>query len=485
VPITKSKIDITDERIFGNDAGDDEKEHLLNHYFLEQVEFNRFYDPSIAFRVVKARKGTGKSALLKRTQAIAAKESSKNITLWCKGADIKPDTSNHAVASNLIDAWKQKICTRINREIGNRISLAGSDDAISLVEASELDGFRERNIVSALADRLKVKIKDAAGVPERQRIPIANDSALLERYSQDSSLVFWLLVDDIDATFKNDEESRKLLSAFFSACRDLVQRVNGLVIRCSVRTDVWTILRSTDEALDKCEQYVFNLRWDDAGVGKILENKIYTFFTLTAPELTSFASTDVSVRKREAYKLIFPSNYEWGRGKQIDSRRFLALYSQGRPRWTAKLCRSAALRAVRRGSERIEAVHINAELSSYSLQRRQDLVGEHTHEYSEFNSLLQVFADWQKKFTSQELLKRISERHIAKIVPPAVKPDPVYLAHLLYRSGFINAVKINKQTGKAQYFEYEDRPTLLMSRGNLDEGCDWEIPMFLRKEFGV
>ena len=483
-----SKIDITDERIFGNDAGDDEKEVILNHYFLEQAEFNRFYDANVPFRVVKARKGIGKSSLLRRTRTIAADEAAKNIVLWCTGADIRPDMANAAVSENLIDAWKQRICSRINRELGARIKLAMRDDEISLVEASEVEGFRERNIVSALADRLKLKLgigESLTVAAERERPVVKADIALLERYAAGSAQVFWLLIDDIDATFKNTAENRALLSAFFSACRDLVQRVSGLVIRCSVRTDVWTILRTSDEALDKCEQYVFNLRWDERGVSTILENMVYSYFTLVEPNLVALNSKDEAGRRKEAYRLIFPSTYTWGGDKAIDSKRFLAIYSQGRPRWTTKLCRAAALKAARRGGDRIELRDLNAELGAYSLQRRQDIVGEHSHEYSDFNALLQIFADWKKRFTTPELLKRISELHIAKLVPPALKPDPVYLAHLLFRSGFINAVRLNKRTNKADHYEFEDRPTLLISRGNLDEGCEWEIPLFLRKEFGV
>lgn len=476
--------DLTDERIFGNDAGDDEDIDLLNHYFLEQRSFERFYDGQVPLRIVTARKGTGKSALLRRARSIAENSARKNITISVKGADIMPDTSSPSVSSNLIDAWKQKICTRINREIGARIKLAANDDTITLVEASELDGFRQRNIVSALADRMKLQLQAGSLSLETGKLAAANDVALLERYSKEEDYVVWLFVDDIDATFRNTPDNRAVIGAFFSACRDLVQRVTGLVIRCSVRTDVWTIVHASDEALDKCEQYIYNLRWDNQGVEEILINKVYSYFALTNPSDLVFKSASEQEKKLESLRAIFPTWYSWGKGGRISPSRFLSLLSQGRPRWTSKLCRASAEHAFRARHVLVEEGDVQAKLASYSLKRRQDLVSEHSYEYPEFNSLLQIFANWKRKFTSQELLKRVNEFHIKRIPGTGQKPDPVALAHLLYRAGFINAVR-QRPKAKPEYYEFEDRPGLLMSRGDLDEGCDWEIPMFLRKEFGI
>lgn len=472
-------IDLADERIFGNDAGDDEDIELLNRYFVEQVSFNRFYDQSVPFRIVTARKGTGKSALLRRAKALADNFAAKNITLSVKGADIRPDVSDPSVAANLIDAWKQRICTRINREIGSKIKIAAGDDSITLVEASELDGFRERNIVSALADRIKLKIEAGAAKLELGKIAAVNDPALLERFSREGDYTFWLFVDDIDATFRNNLEDKALIAAFFSACRDMVQRVNGLVIRCSVRTDVWTIAHGFDESLDKCEQYVFNLRWDVIGVENILLKKVKAYFDLFAPD-----ELGTGARELDAFHAVFPRTFQWGRDGGISSQKYLSIFSQGRPRWTSKLCRAAALRAAKNGHVKVEESDLRSELIRYSLRRRQDLVGEHSYEYAEFNSLLQIFHRWQKRFKTSDLLRRIVELHIKKMPGQGEKPDPVVLAHLLYRAGFMNAAR-QRRDGKSEYFEFEDRPGLLTSRGDLDEGCEWEIPMFLRKEFDV
>jgi hypothetical protein len=60
---------------FGNEAGDDVDPDELVEYFVEQDAFLKFLDPRKKLLVATARKGVGKSALLKWTAAkVAAKD---------------------------------------------------------------------------------------------------------------------------------------------------------------------------------------------------------------------------------------------------------------------------------------------------------------------------------------------------------------------------------------------------------------------------
>lgn len=472
-------VDLTDERLFGNDAGDDEDETALNFYFYERPEFLRFYDRSNALRIVKARKGTGKSALLRRTESVARQGSPDDLFVICKGPEIFPDFSIEKNATNPVLAWQQSICARINRELGAKIKVAMTDDEMSLVEASEIDSFRGRNLVSALSDRLLKKLPIPGIEAERTRLPIGDEVQLLSRYAAGEDKSVWFVVDDIDATFKNTENNRARLSAFFSACRDLAQKVKGLTLRIAVRTDVWTLLRGSDEALDKCDQYVFNLRWSTEQVAYILISKVDAYFQLYAKPIVA-TEVGEAARKSQAFRSVFQQKYPWGRDDRIESQTYVALYSQGRPRWSATLCRSAALKAEARGHIKIDEPDIKSALPTYSAQRRLDLVGEHSQEYRDMNGLIQVFSGWKKSFTTQEMLARISTEHTKKSTDSEVRSaDAVQLAHLLFRSGAITAV--SRGSGKKlKRLDYEDRPTLLTSRASLDEGFDWEIPMFLR-----
>ncbi|MGX5728979.1 P-loop ATPase, Sll1717 family [Pseudoxanthomonas beigongshangi] len=471
-------IDLTDDRIFGNDAGDDEDERVLERYFFERPEFLRFYDRANTLRIVKARKGTGKSALLRRTESVAKREHPSDVFVVCKGPEIFPDFSQQRNIENPVLAWQQSICARINRALGASIKVAMTDDQMSLVEAAEIDSFRGRNIVSALSDRLLKKLPvPGSGALERHRIPIGDEYQLLQRYASDESSSVWFLVDDVDATFRNTTTNKANLSAFFSACRDLAQKVRGLTLRIAVRTDVWTLLRGADEALDKCDQYVFNLRWSNEQVAYILVSKVDAYFQIYRPEI-AVPGAGEAARKAHSYRMIFQQKYPWGRDKQIDSQTYIALYSQGRPRWSSNLCRAAAVKADSRGHIKIDEPDIKSVLPEYSAQRRLDLTGEHSQEYDHIGSLMQVFSGWRRSFTTQELLGRIHAEHIRKSKEQG-SSDAVQLAHLLFRGGVISAVK--EDGGKrAKRLEFEENPTLLTSRISLDEGYGWEIPMFLR-----
>lgn len=47
-----------------------------------------------------------------------------------------------------------------------------------------------------------------------------------------------------------------------------------------MRTDVWAIIKD-DEALDKCEQYMIDLKWSTEDTGRILANKILTYYEIS------------------------------------------------------------------------------------------------------------------------------------------------------------------------------------------------------------
>ena len=60
------KIDLADETLFGNDAGEDESPEILASYFVDQAAFSRFLRPTNKLSVARAKKGMGKSALLSK-----------------------------------------------------------------------------------------------------------------------------------------------------------------------------------------------------------------------------------------------------------------------------------------------------------------------------------------------------------------------------------------------------------------------------------
>jgi hypothetical protein len=207
---------------FGNEAGDDVSPEDLQHFFVEQKNFRNLYDPKKRLQITHARKGVGKSALiswlaerLKRTapEALVIKVRGSDITRAALGYD-----KNLTTPQDRIHDWMARLCTVINREVGKKIKWAGLDDSILLVEAAEVNGYKQKNIVSSLADRFTKLL----GKYSAEKQSVKNEIELLKR---NTGREVWLLIDDLDATFQKQQSEIIDLCTFFSACRYLCQDI--------------------------------------------------------------------------------------------------------------------------------------------------------------------------------------------------------------------------------------------------------------------
>jgi hypothetical protein len=476
--------DLINPDLFGNDAGEDEIPEVLDSYFLEKPEFSPFFDSAKRLAFVRSRKGMGKSALLRQVYFRRSHLNEGEILIYIKASDLvaMQDVDSSSPAT-LTHGWQQRMCSRVNLELGATIRFAGADDSMTLVESAELAGFRGRNLVSALVDRIKVKAKDIE--ISRERVKMGDSEALLKRYSEKRELNVWLFVDDVDATFLNTETERLKASTFFSACRNLAGSVSGLNIRASVRTDVWAILKQYDEALDKCEQYMLDLKWSTEDSGRILNNKIASFYQRTRgfiPDVEPISKT------------IFTEPFYWG-PRTVQAYRPIHILSAGRPRWATQLCRLAAKNAFQLSRRAIGMSDIKFIMKEYGQSRLSDLYKEHRHQCNKLEVVIESFAGGPARFSTRELLVRLKFNVIDRFGMPTldgidIEPRELGVAHFLYRIGFVNARDDSAAQGEALHFiRFEDRPHLLMGKHNLDDALPWEVhPAYrwvLRIEGGI
>lgn len=468
--------DITSPLLFGNEAGEDEDLQILNSYYVEKPGFRHFYNARNKFQIVRSRKGIGKSALLRKTYYDVAIDGN-DLSIYVKGSDlialqkINSDTPHH-----LIYGWQQRICSRISMEIGKNIKLALSDDKISLVESAELAGFKGRNIVGSLTERIKLKLsKDSIDI---NKIVPQDYQKLLERYFKDSGVKFWLFVDDIDATFVNKEDQRLLISTFFSACRNLVNDVEGLIIRASIRSDVWSVV-GNDEAMDKCEQYMLNLSWSTKETGDILKKKILSYFKSTYHTNLSYKKLNIEVNDGiPIYNLVFKTPFPWGK-RFLPPDKPIHILSAGRPRWAAQLCKLAGKHAEKCRENYIRMTDISGVMDVYGKSRLGDLYKEHSHQCDTLVNIIESFARANRRFTTQELLQHITDKVIRRFGLPKIDGveqgrDSIYIAHFLFRTGFMHG-RDDSGDKELSFINYDERPHLLLSTANLDDGLSWEI----------
>lgn len=497
-------INLTDPRLFGNEAAEDEDPGVLDSYFVEKPEFKIFEDEKVPLSIVRARKGVGKSALLARGAYSKNNESPKPLVISIIGADLvaqRPFKVGNA--SELIYDWQQRICSRINVELGREIGLALDDASISLVEASELSGFKDRNIIGSLLDRLKGKL----GNIETTKLVPQDAQQLLQRYMErHRNRNVWLFIDDVDATFHRTEVECLRLSTFFSACRILTNSVRGLLIRTAVRTDVWTSIRSSDEALDKCEQYIFDQMWSRKGTGSILAKRIKSYLLrrledhwitkdilqnipeerrrlieegLIKPSWAQSESIE-TLKDNQLIRLIFPPHPQWGLHGGAPNETVHVL-SAGRPRWALQLCKLAA-REASTSTHIIRYGHIREILERYGQFRIDDLIKEHFHQCPEIEEIIHAFARQKGRYSTDELLAFIETAiltHIKVHLDSTEAINALPIAHFLFRIGFFSG-RDDRDPPHLTYYRYEEKPHLLKTVTNIDEGLIWSIHPSLR-----
>lgn len=327
------QIDLNDKSLFGNEAGEDEDLDVLNSYFIDHPDFDSFFKESEKLSIVSARKGMGKSALLSRLEYRLRNESeySNPIIIRVKGNDLLGlgdfSSEDHSYLENY---WKQIICKRIIVEIGAKVGFALSSNAISMVEIAEIDGLKSKNIIGGLVSRVVGKLPGVS-VEVKSSLP-ENAKSILEVYqsSHEKSKV-WLLIDDIDAKYTDSKSNQARVGAFFSAARALAFDLTGIVIRTTVRSDVWSCLRHLED-LDKLDQYMIGIFWSKKFMRDILAQRIFAYISKRHPESPE-AKLQLSRDYNKILDLVFMSPIKWQESN--DARLFDAIsaFSNRRPRW--------------------------------------------------------------------------------------------------------------------------------------------------------
>jgi len=468
------------EEIFRTEAAEDEDPKTLNSYFVDKDEYKTFYDAERAFQIVRGRKGMGKSALLSHTGSHWEKD---GIVTRIRGLDLRGEREIPVSSPDAaLFGWQQRICWHLVRTLGTQYDIALSDDRMLLVEQAELANFKGRNIVGSLLSRIKGKIEGAELSPGQ----LTNAKKLLERVTSAHPTKMFLLIDDIDATFLRTREECLRLSTFFSACRLLSRDVEGLAIRVVVRADVWPPLREHDEALDKIEQYITDLQWNEQETLAILAERIRSYCNRNLMPLPPH------LEKRrlshdshfQLLRCAFAETFPWKR-KDANTPPHLVIHtlSSGRPRWALQLCKAAAKSAAAKRHEVITMEDIDASTEAYGQRRISDIVAEHSYECPQIREVITAFANGPAHYKTDELVITIRDRRILPHISPTIDGVPIKrpleIAHFLFRIGFLTA-REELTRDEYRHHNYEDRPSLLQDRGNIDQGMSWEIHPFFR-----
>lgn len=469
----ETEFNLSDPRLFGNDAGEDEDPEVLATHFLRKPTFRHFFDSSVRLAFARGPKGVGKSALLAMVAHDRALAPNAVVVL-VRRPDLseatEPATSEPAV---LVNQWQQLLCRRVIIELGAQLRFAAKDVDIAMVEAAELSGYRPRNWLGTVIDRLRGRL----GPIQVVKLPISSPVFLLKHFLRSRQGVsVWLVIDDLDPTFLDTQEVRLKVAAFFSACRRMTADFPQLIIRASVRSDVWRLLRQADESLDKLEQYAVDISWSRDETRRILVNKIMSYVRIQSPR-SELVERDAS----SAFNTVFEASLRWG-PRSTGMEAALHYLSSARPRWTTQLCRLAGQQAVNRQQNRIGATAVFAAMRAYGRLRLEDLRQEYRNELPDVDRVVHLFQGGQRIYTTQELLDQIEEAYVsydnalesvAKSGSPS-RRSAIDIAQMLYRGEFIvpkadDGLSMDGQTS------FGERPELLLNSSRHADGQLWEI----------
>lgn len=471
--------DIDYDQLFGSDSGEDEDPRALRSYFVDLPEFKKFYDANNPLVIVRARKGMGKSALLKRLAIqIADANPNKDIVIETTGNELMGmGNFGGADQAYLENHWKQVICKRLCVEIGKRINVALTDNTISMVEAAEIEGFKGSNLISALTDRIGGVLQGilgAANESEGGAAPIlkkgvGNPVQALQRFQEDRNRTVWLLVDDIDAKYVDDEQNQQRVGAFFSAIRSLAFSVKGLRIRASVRTDVWRNLRRMEDQ-DKIRQYVIDVAWRDPALRSIFSKRIQSY--LQRENFPPAAKWDTTIHYDQIVEQVFSGKFLWD-GKHLEPFIPIKILAGNRPRWMGQLCKLAGGQA---GHSRIALHHVNAAMKEFGQEKISDILKEHSHQFVDLAKVIDVFRSGKREYNRYQLISLIQHGYSNKVdtIPPVngyPYHEPDQIAEFLYQIDFVTA----RRTAKSDFIPFQDDPDLFASGENQQNTIMWTI----------
>lgn len=483
------------EKIFGNDNGEDETPEILAAYFVENQAFRKAFDKTRKLEIVKAKKGMGKSALLSHLQFLL---SDKTKPLDSDAIVIKI-TGNALIgladftgldSAQIENRWRQVICKRISMEIALEIGFASSDTSMALIEAAEIEGFKGRNLVSGLMSRIGttisagIKAATAGSINLDNKIPTDSKNLgyenILHRIQKSKDRNVWILIDDIDAKFVDTPEMQIRIGAFFSAIRSLAFSVEGLKVRASVRTDVWSNLRRMEDQ-DKIRQYVTEIKWSDDQLRNIFAKKILSYLQRDRDE--RYANLNEHDNYQKIITEVFSGDFRIGAEKKGDPLSIAMHLGGKRPRWMGQLCKQAGGAA---GTMLIQQRHFNAVMSSFGQEKISDLIKEHNHQFNDLQKVIDAFRSTDKTNSRFKVISIIERGYTTKISSEKIPPingfpfkETSQIAELLYEIDFIIGEKDHKHTPF-----YED-PTLFKCEVNQQNKIPWLVNVSYRSFLGI
>lgn len=455
-------MNFTEENIaalFGHEAAEDEEIDRLKSYYLKGATYEQVVN-ELPIRVLVGHKGIGKSALFHVAMAESASEG--RLSLLIKPDDIAGIGEKETNFLKLIREWKNGITEIIARKALVSFGLLRNDWRGNL---NEYGG----KFIDFLQSTFRAE--NYANLSKAKR-------AVIDDFLKNGKIFVYL--DDLDRGWQGDPQNVKKLSALLNAVRDLASECKGVCFRISLRSDVYYLVRTSDESTDKIEGSVIWYSWTNHEILAMLAKRIEHYHNRkhSTSDLVALDQGQLAKFLSSVMEEVFEGKGNW---RRIPTYRMLMSLVRKRPRDIVKLCTLAARNAHSKGASLIGISNFNDIFEEYSQGRLQDTVNEYRSELPDIERLLlgmKPSREEKKKssgyiYTTDGLLAKIhkiQQGGVFKFYGGKIA-DTKDLAAFMYKINFITARKEAGEFIQRRFFE-ESR---YLSHKFVDFGFDWEV----------
>ncbi len=455
-------MEFSDENIvklFGQEAAEDEDFQRLQSYYLKS-KTHRSVTADLPLRILVGHKGIGKSAIF----TIARHEDGKlnKLSILIRPDDISSVGKDVIDFGELIRAWKVGLIKIIVDKIIQKLGL-------SIVAPLPNVGG---GLIQYLKSTFQKKIDEAVSLDE-------SNKSIIHRFLTESKIIVY--IDDLDRGWQSKEHDIRRISALLNAVRDLSNDNNGLQFRISLRTDVYYLVRTSDESTDKIEGSVIWHSWTNNEILLLLVKRILNFENLSIDinTLKVLKQAELAFYLDTVFERKFQDIGKWSNAPIY---RVLMSLIRKRPRDLVKLCSLAAKHAYSVDSEKIGTEDLKNVFVEYSQGRMQDTVNEYKSELPEIERLLlnmkpsrsEVRRHVGYTYNTPSIKKKIRNimeqgRFVFRNGKEASDSD---LLQFMYKINFITARK-TLADGRIERKYFEENKYLTYQ--NVDFGYGWEI----------
>jgi len=460
----KNPIEFDDETIqvlFGAEAAEDEDPERLKEYYFKSETYRNIVS-DLPLRIIVGHKGIGKSALI--TIAIQEDLDKGRLPILIQPNDIAKLSTDSPDFLQNINNWKEGLNAIIASKALTSMGMEGSPIPSDLKIVGKLAHFLVETIKP-----LKDKLVDTEPVKK----------LLVNNFLNSSEINVY--IDDLDRGWEGKKGDISKISALLNAIRDINNENKNIRFKIALRSDVYFLVRTSDESTDKTESAVVWYSWTNHEIFALLVKRIETFFGRKPQEATLIAKRQQQLAKY--LETIMESRFNGrGRWQDIPMHQVLMSLIRKRPRDLVKLCTLAAKNAHKRKSNIIQSIDFQNIFEDYSQGRVQDTINEYRSELPDIERLIMGMKPTKRgkdaasgyTYSTDTLIKKISnicEQGAFKFKDNQIR-TPKELANFLYKINFLTARK-EMPNGEIirKYFE-ENR---YISGKFADFGFEWEV----------